>query len=95
MTGDTVNGTTRGDLCKSWMVRLVAHAPSRTIFTAFIISVPAFLTPFCPNTWKNCGRKTWRPNTVSELSFYALIELMRCLADPLVGPTGGRFESIG
>src|SRR5260370_40116668 len=45
--------------------------------TAFIISVPAFLTPFCPNTWKNCGRH----NLANEhrIRVIVMLRLNRCV----------------
>jgi fatty acid desaturase len=92
MTGDTVNGTTRSIVAKSWMGRLVAftllHEPFHGVHhqrSGLPHSVlPQHVEKLRP---KNPGERTPYPSYR-----YALIELMRCLADPRVGSTGGRLS---
>jgi fatty acid desaturase len=86
MTGDTVNGSTRSIVAKSWMGRLVAftllHEPFHGVHhqrAGLPHSVlPQHVNKLAPN---NPGERTPYPSYR-----YALIELMHCLADPRVGP---------
>jgi fatty acid desaturase len=86
MTGDTVNGSTRSIVAKSWMGRLVAftllHEPFHGVHhqrAGLPHSVlPQHLETLQP---KEPGERTPYPSYR-----YALVELMRCLADPRVGP---------
>jgi fatty acid desaturase len=92
MTGDTVNGTTRSIVAKSWMGRLVAftllHEPFHGVHhqrSGLPHSVlPQHVEKLRP---KKPGERTPYPSYR-----YALIELMRCLADPRVGSNGGRLS---
>jgi fatty acid desaturase len=86
MTGDTVNGSTRSIVTNSWMGRLVAftllHEPFHGVHhqrAGLPHSVlPQHVDKLQP---KKPGERA--PYTGYR---YALIELMRCLADPRVGP---------
>jgi fatty acid desaturase len=92
MTGDTVNSTTRSIVAKSWMGRLVAftllHEPFHGVHhqrSGLPHSVlPQHVEKLRP---KKPGERTPYPSYR-----YALIELMRCLADPRVGSNGGRLS---
>jgi fatty acid desaturase len=86
MTGDTVNGSTRSIVAKSWMGRLVAftllHEPFHGVHhqrSGLPHSVlPQHLGKLQP---QKPGERAPYPSYR-----YALVELMRCLADPRVGP---------
>ncbi len=86
MTGDTVNGSTRSIVAKSWLGRLVAftllHEPFHGVHhqrAGLPHSVlPQHVEKLQP---KNPGERLPYPSYRN-----ALIELMRCLADPRVGP---------
>ena len=86
MTGDTVNGSTRSIVAKSWMGRLVAftllHEPFHGVHhqrAGLPHSVlPQHVNKLAP---KKPGERTPYPSYR-----YALVELMHCLADPRVGP---------
>ena len=86
MTGDTVNGSTRSIVAKSWMGRLVAftllHEPFHGVHhqrAGLPHSVlPQYVEKLQP---QKPGERTPYPGYR-----YALVELMRCLADPRVGP---------
>ena len=58
MTGDTVNGSTRSIVAKSWIGGWLLSRCFTNRFMEFIINGLACPTPFCPNTWKNCSRKS-------------------------------------
>ena len=86
MTGDTVNGSTRSIVAKSWMGRLVAftllHEPFHGVHHqraglphAFLPQHVEKLQPTKP------GERMPYPSYR-----YALMDVMRCLADPRVGP---------
>jgi fatty acid desaturase len=95
MTGDTVNGSTRSIVAKSWMGRLVSftllHEPFHGVHhqrAGLPHSVlPQHVDDLQP---KKPGERTPYPSYR-----YALVELMRCLADPRVGPQWRRVESAG
>jgi len=86
MTGDTVNGSTRSIVTKSWMGRLVAftllHEPFHGVHhqrAGLPHSVlPQHVEVLQP---KKPGERTPYPSYRD-----ALLELIRCLADPRVGP---------
>jgi len=86
MTGDTVNSSTRSIVAKSWLGRLVAftllHEPFHGVHhqrAGLPHSVlPQHVEKLQP---KKPGERTPYPGYR-----YALVELMRCLADPRVGP---------
>jgi fatty acid desaturase len=95
MTGDTVNGSTRSIVTNSWMGRLVSftllHEPFHGVHhqrAGLPHSVlPQYVEQLQP---KKPGERTPYPSYR-----YALVELMRCLADPRVGPQWQRVESAG
>ena len=86
MTGDTVNGSTRSIVAKSWMGRLVAftllHEPFHGVHHQRA-GLPHSVLPQHVETLqpKKAGERKPYPSYR-----YALVELMRCLADPRVGP---------
>ena len=86
MTGDTVNGSTRSIVAKSWLGRLVAftllHEPFHGVHHQRA-GLPHSVLPQHVETLqpKKPGERTPYPSYR-----YALVELMRCLADPRVGP---------
>jgi fatty acid desaturase len=86
MTGDTVNGSTRSIVAKSWMGRLVAftllHEPFHGVHHQRA-GLPHSVLPQHLETLepKEPGERTPYPSYR-----YALVELIRCLADPRVGP---------
>jgi fatty acid desaturase len=92
MTGDTVNSSTRSIVTSSWMGRLVAftllHEPFHGVHhqrAGLPHSVlPQYVEKLQP---KKLGERA--PYTGYR---YALIELMRCLADPRVGPQWRTLE---
>jgi len=95
MTGDTVNGSTRSIVAKSWMGRLVSftllHEPFHGVHhqrAGLPHSVlPQHVEQLQP---KKPGERTPYPSYRN-----ALAELMRCLADPRVGPQWRTVESSG
>jgi fatty acid desaturase len=95
MTGDTPNGATRSIVAKSWMGRLLAftllHEPFHGVHhqrAGLPHSVlPQHLEKLEP---KNPGEKP--PYKGYR---YALIELMRCLSDPRVGPQWRTLQPMG
>jgi fatty acid desaturase len=86
MTGDTVNGSTRSIVSKSWMGRVVAftllHEPFHGVHHQQAglphAALPQHVEKLQP---KKPGERAPYPGYR-----YAFVELMRCLADPRVGP---------
>jgi fatty acid desaturase len=86
MTGDTVNGSTRSIVAKSWLGRVVAftllHEPFHGVHHQHAglphSVLPQHVEKLQP---KNPGERLPYPSYRN-----ALVELMRCLADPRVGP---------
>jgi len=95
MTGDTVNSSTRSIVAKSWLGRLVAftllHEPFHGVHHQRA-GLPHSLLPQHVEKLqpKKPGERTPYPSYRN-----ALIELMRCLADPRVGPQWRTVQSIG
>ena len=95
LTSDTVNGSTRSIVAKSWLGRLVAftllHEPFHGVHhqrAGLPHSVlPQHLEKLQP---KKPGERAPYPSYRN-----ALVELMRCLADPRVGPQWRTVESMG
>jgi fatty acid desaturase len=94
MTGDTVNGSTRSIVAKSWLGRLVAftllHEPFHGVHHQRA-GLPHFVLPQ--------HVEKLRPTKPDERGpyagyRYALIELLRCLVDPRVGPQWRTLESM-
>ncbi len=86
MTGDTVNGSTRSIVAKSWLGRLVAftllHEPFHGVHHQKAGLPHAFLPQ---HVEKLQPTKPGEPMPYPSYR-YALIDVMRCLADPRVGP---------
>jgi len=86
MTGDTVNGSTRSIVSKSWMGRLVAftllHEPFHGVHHQRA-GLPHSVLPQHVEALQPKKRGERPPYPGYR---YALVELMRCLADPRVGP---------
>lgn len=86
MTGDTVNGSTRSIVAKSWMGRLFAftllHEPFHGVHHQRAglphAVLPQYVEELQP---KKPGERPPYPSYRN-----ALVELMHCLADPRVGP---------
>jgi fatty acid desaturase len=86
MTGETVNSSTRSIVAKSWLGRLLAltllHEPFHGVHHQRAglphAVLPQHVEKLQP---KSPGERTPYPGYR-----YALVELMRCLADPRVGP---------
>ncbi len=86
MTGDTVNGSTRSIVVNSWMGRLFAftllHEPFHGVHHQQAglphAALPQHVEKLQP---QKPGERAPYPGYR-----YALVELMRCLADPRVGP---------
>jgi fatty acid desaturase len=95
LTSDTVNGSTRSIVAKSWLGRLLAfsllHEPFHGVHhqrAGLPHSVlPQYVDKLQP---KSAGERIPYPSYRN-----ALPELMRCLADPRVGPQWRAVESIG
>ncbi len=94
MTGDTVNGSTRSIVAKSWLGRLMAfsllHEPFHGVHhqrAGLPHSVlPQFAEKLEP---KAPGERRPYPSYRN-----ALVDLLRSLADPRVGPQWRAAESI-
>jgi fatty acid desaturase len=86
MTGDTVNSSTRSIVAKSWLGRLVAftllHEPFHGVHHQRA-GLPHSVLP--QHVEKLQPRKPGERAPYPGYR-YALVELMRCLADPRVGP---------
>jgi fatty acid desaturase len=95
MTGDTVNGSTRSIVTNSWMGRLVAftllHEPFHGVHHQRA-GLPHFVLPQHVETLQPKTRGERAPYIGYR---YALVELMRCLADPRVGPQWRTVERAG
>ncbi len=95
MTGETVNGSTRSIVAKSWLGRLLAfsllHEPFHGVHhqrAGLPHSVlPQYVEKLEP---KNPGERRPYPSYRN-----ALADLMRSLADPRVGPQWRTVESLG
>ena len=87
MTGDTVNGSTRSIVAKSWLGRVVAftllhHEPFHGVHHHRAGLPHAFLPQYVEKL---------QPTKPGERKSYpsyrnALVDVIRCLADPRVGP---------
>jgi fatty acid desaturase len=95
MTGDTVNGATRSIVAKSWLGRLVAFTLLHEPFHGVHHQRAGLPHSVLPQHVEKL-----QPTKPGERApyggyRYALIELLRCLADPRVGPQWRRLESMG
>jgi len=95
MTGDTVNSSTRSIVAKSWLGRLVAFTLLHEPFHGVHHQRAGLPHSLLPQHVEKLQPKKPGERTPYPSYRYALIELMRCLADPRVGPQWRTVESIG
>jgi fatty acid desaturase len=86
MTGDTVNGSTRSIVTNSWMGRLVAFTLLHEPFHGVHHQRAGLPHSVLPQHVEKLQPKKPGERAPYTGYRYALIELMRCLADPRVGP---------
>ena len=86
MTGDTVNGSTRSIVTNSWMGRLVAFTLLHEPFHGVHHQRAGLPHSVLPQHVEKLQPKKLGERAPYTGYRYALIELMRCLADPRVGP---------
>jgi fatty acid desaturase len=86
MTGDTVNGSTRSIVTNSWMGRLVAFTLLHEPFHGVHHQRAGLPHSVLPQHVEKLQPKKLGERAPYTSYRYALIELMRCLADPRVGP---------
>jgi fatty acid desaturase len=93
MTGDTVNGSTRSIVARSWMGKVFAfsllHEPFHGVHHQRA-GLPHSVLPQHVDKLQPKAEGERPPYTSYR---YALIELFRCLADPRVGPQWRRVQS--
>jgi fatty acid desaturase len=95
MTGDTVNGSTRSIVTNSWMGRLVAFTLLHEPFHGVHHQRAGLPHSVLPQHVEKLQPKI-RGERAPYIGYrYALIELMRCLADPRVGPQWRTVERAG
>jgi fatty acid desaturase len=95
MTGDTVNGSTRSIVAKSWLGRLVAFTLLHEPFHGVHHQRAGLPHSVLPQHVEKLQPKNLGERPPYRGYRYALIELLRCLADPRVGPQWRTVESIG
>ena len=86
MTGDTVNGSTRSIVTNSWMGRLVAFSLLHEPFHGVHHQRAGLPHSVLPQHVEKLQPKKPGERPPYAGYRYALMELMRCLADPRVGP---------
>lgn len=86
MTGDTVNGSTRSIVAKSWMGRLVAFTLLHEPFHGVHHQQAGLPHSVLPRHVEKLQPKKPGERAPYPGYRYAFVELMRCLADPRVGP---------
>ena len=86
MTGETVNGSTRSIVAKSWLGRLVAFTLLHEPFHGVHHQRAGLPHSVLPQHVEKLQPKNPDERTPYPGYRYALVELMRCLADPRVGP---------
>jgi len=86
MTGDTVNSATRSIVAKSWLGRLVAFTLLHEPFHGVHHQRAGLPHSVLPQHVEKLQPKKLGERAPYTSYRYALIELMRCLADPRVGP---------
>jgi fatty acid desaturase len=93
MTGDTVNGVTRSIVAKSWMGRLLAFTLLHEPFHGVHHQRAGLPHAVLPQHVEKLQPK--RPGERAPYTSYryALIELIRCLADPRVGSQSRTSQS--
>ena len=95
MTGDTVNGSTRSIVAKSWLGRLIAFTLLHEPFHGVHHQRAGLPHSVLPQHVEKLQPKKPGERTPYPSYRYALIELMRCLADPRVGPQWRKVEAMG
>jgi fatty acid desaturase len=95
MTGETVNGSTRSIVAKSWLGRLVAFTLLHEPFHGVHHQSAGLPHSVLPQHVEKLQPKKPGERTPYPGYRYALVELMRCLADPRVGPQWRTIRSIG
>jgi len=86
MTGDTVNSSTRSIVAKSWLGRLVAFTLLHEPFHGVHHQRAGLPHSVLPQHVEKLQPKKPGERTPYPSYRYALVELIRCLADPRVGP---------
>jgi fatty acid desaturase len=95
MTGDTVNSSTRSIVAKSWLGRLVAFTLLHEPFHGVHHQRAGLPHSVLPQHVEKLQPKNLGERPPYRGYRYALIELLRCLANPRVGPQWRTVESIG
>jgi len=95
MTGDTVNGSTRSIVAKSCLGRLVAFTLLHEPFHGVHHQRAGLPHSVLPQHVEKLQPKKQGERPPYTSYRYALIELVRCLADPRVGPQWRTLESTG
>jgi fatty acid desaturase len=86
MTGDTVNSSTRSIVAKSWLGRVVAFTLLHEPFHGVHHQRAGLPHSVLPQHVEKLQPKKPGERTPYPSYRYALVELIRCLADPRVGP---------
>jgi fatty acid desaturase len=95
MTGDTVNSTTRSIVAKSWLGRLVAFTLLHEPFHGVHHQRAGLPHSVLPQHVEKLQPKKPGERAPYTSYRYALIELVRSLADPRVGPQWRTLKSTG
>jgi len=93
MTGDTVNGSTRSIVARSWMGKLVAFSLLHEPFHGVHHQRSGIPHSVLPQHVDKLQPKTEGERPPYAGYRYALLELVQCLADPRVGPQWRRVQS--
>jgi fatty acid desaturase len=93
MTGTTVNGSTRSIVAKSWMGRVVAFTLLHEPFHGVHHQRAGLPHSVLPQHVAALEPKTPDERTPYPSYRYALLDLMRSLADPRVGPQWRAVDS--
>ena len=94
MTGDTVNSITRSIVAKSWLGRLVAFTLLHEPFHGVHHQRAGLPHSVLPQHVEKLQPKKPGERAPYTSYRYALIELVRSLADPRVGPQSRTLESV-
>ncbi|PYL14570.1 MAG: fatty acid desaturase [Verrucomicrobia bacterium] len=94
MTGDTVNSTTRSIVAKSWLGRLVAFTLLHEPFHGVHHQRAGLPHSVLPQHVEKLQPKKPGERAPYTSYRYALIELVRSLADPRFGPQSRTLESV-
>ena len=95
LTGDTVNSSTRSIVAKSWLGRLLAFSLLHEPFHGVHHQRAGLPHSVLPQHVEKLEPK--KPGERRPFPSYrnALLDLMRCLADPRVGPQWRAVEALG